>query len=132
MEPSNAPTNEDAAIVARLRDARTRVKEEMAKVVVGQEQVIDHLLGARLAATEIEAPQDDGGHPLSEREHEVLRLLALGHTNHEIADLLFISVRTAESHRARIMHKLGLHTRAEIVRYALATGVIGSDRPAHP
>jgi two-component system response regulator NreC len=90
------------------------------------------VLGARLAATEIEAPQDDGGHPLSEREHEVLRLLALGHTNHEIADLLFISVRTAESHRARIMHKLGLHTRAEIVRYALATGVIGSDRPASP
>jgi MoxR-like ATPase len=48
MEPSKAPTNEDAAIVARLRDARTRVKEEMAKVVVGQEQVIDHLLVALL------------------------------------------------------------------------------------
>ena len=52
----------------------------------------------------------------------MLRLLALGHTNQEIATMLFISVRTAETHRAHIMRKLGLSTRAEIVRYALATG----------
>jgi two-component system response regulator NreC len=52
----------------------------------------------------------------------VLRLLALGHTNQEIAQMLFISVRTAETHRAHIMRKLGLTTRAGIVRYALATG----------
>ena len=57
--------------------------------------------------------------PLSEREHEVLRLLALGHTNQEIAKTLFISVRTAETHRAHIMQKLGLASRAELVRYAL-------------
>ena len=60
--------------------------------------------------------------PLSEREHEILRLLALGHTNQEIAKQLFISVRTAETHRAHIMQKLQLSTRAELVSYALANG----------
>ena len=60
--------------------------------------------------------------PLSEREHEVLRLLALGHTNQEIAKQLFLSIRTAETHRARIVQKLGLKTRAEIVRYAFSSG----------
>jgi DNA-binding NarL/FixJ family response regulator len=85
-------------------------------------------LGARLAALEAEAHQRAETDPLSEREHEVLRLLALGHTNQEIAKLLFISVRTAESHRARIMQKLRLSSRAELVRYALATGVLELDR----
>jgi len=80
------------------------------------------LLGARLAAAEAATQEQVQADPLSDREHEVLRLLALGHTNQEIATLLFISVRTAETHRARIMEKLGLRTRAEIVRYALAAG----------
>jgi len=65
--------------------------------------------------------------PLSEREGEVLRLLALGHTNQEIAELLYISVRTAESHRAHIMQKLRLATRAELVRYALSHGLLVED-----
>ena len=56
---------------------------------------------------------------LSDREIEVLRLIALGHTNSEIAQQLFLSVRTVESHRAHIQQKLGLSTRAELVRYAL-------------
>jgi two-component system response regulator NreC len=81
-------------------------------------------LGARLAALDAEAHQRAETDPLSEREHEVLRLLALGHTNQEIAKLLFISVRTAESHRARIMQKLSLSSRAELVRYALASGAL--------
>jgi len=81
-------------------------------------------LGARLAALEAEAHNRAEIDPLSGREHEVLRLLALGHTNQEIAKLLFISVRTAESHRARIMQKLKLSSRAELVRYALASGVL--------
>ncbi len=68
--------------------------------------------------------------PLSkQREHDVLHLLALGHTNQEIASLLFISIRTAETHRAKIMQKLGLHTRAEMVRYALAAGELNSEQP---
>jgi DNA-binding CsgD family transcriptional regulator len=56
---------------------------------------------------------------LTDREKEVLGLLALGHTNREAADELFLSVRTVESHRARIQQKLGISGRAELVRYAL-------------
>jgi two-component system response regulator NreC len=79
-------------------------------------------LGARLATAEAKAHEQAEADPLSEREHEVLRLLALGHTNQEIAKQLFISVRTAETHRARIMQKLRLSSRTELVRYALAAG----------
>ena len=57
----------------------------------------------------------------------MLRLLALGHTNQEIAKMLYISVRTAETHRSHIMQKLRLKTRAELVRYALASGLLGED-----
>ena len=56
----------------------------------------------------------------------MLRLLALGHTNQEIAKELYISVRTAETHRAHIMQKLRLASRAELVRYALAEGLLES------
>lgn len=62
--------------------------------------------------------------PLSDREREVLRLLAQGHTNQEIAASLYISVRTAETHRAHIMGKLRLNTRAELVRYAIDRGML--------
>jgi DNA-binding NarL/FixJ family response regulator len=62
---------------------------------------------------------------LSERERDVLQLLALGYTNQEIAGRLFISVRTVDTHRAHIMLKLGLETRAELVMFSLAHGVIG-------
>jgi two-component system response regulator NreC len=63
--------------------------------------------------------------PLSPRELDVLRLIALGHTNHEIASKLFISTRTTEMHRASIMRKLQFQTRAQLVNYALANGLIG-------
>ncbi len=76
-------------------------------------------LGARLAAEADPAKQD-----LSERETEVLRLIALGHTNAEIAEQLFISVRTVETHRAHIQQKLGISSRAELVSSALARGLI--------
>ena len=62
--------------------------------------------------------------PLSGREREVLRLLALVHTNREIAGTLTISVRTVEAHRAHVMQKLRLSTRAELVRYALDEGLL--------
>jgi len=81
-------------------------------------------LGARLAAAEAEAAAMAAADPLSDREREVLRLLALGHTNQEIAKMLYISVRTAETHRAHIMQKLRLSTRAELVRYALQHGLL--------
>ncbi len=82
-------------------------------------QYVSPELGARMLAAEAEAERRAGDDPLSEREHEVLRLLALGHTNQEIAKQLYISVRTAETHRAHIMQKLNLQSRAELVRYAL-------------
>jgi len=63
--------------------------------------------------------------PLSPRELDVLRLVALGHTNQEIANELFISTRTTEMHRASIMRKLHFETRAQLVNYALANGLIG-------
>jgi two-component system response regulator NreC len=80
-------------------------------------------LGARIAAQE---PDSQRGDDLSDREREVLKLIALGHTNAEIAENLFLSVRTVESHRAHIQQKLRLTTRAELVRYALDSGLIGS------
>jgi two-component system response regulator NreC len=61
---------------------------------------------------------------LTDRETEVLRLLALGHTNAEIAGLLFLSVRTVETHRANLQRKLSISRRPELVRYALQRGVI--------
>jgi DNA-binding NarL/FixJ family response regulator len=63
--------------------------------------------------------------PLSDRERDVLHLLALGYTNQEIGKRLFISVRTVDTHRAHIMRKLRLETRAELVLFALANGLIG-------
>ena len=77
-------------------------------------------LGARLAVEANKEPADN----LTEREREVLKLIALGHTNSEIASQLYLSVRTVESHRAHIQQKLGLQTRAELVRYALDNGLI--------
>lgn len=79
-------------------------------------------LGAKLA-TEASRP---GGAPddLSPREIEVLRLLALGHTNSEIATQLFLSVRTVESHRAHIQQKTQRSSRAELVSYARDNGLL--------
>jgi len=98
----------DAEVVGAVREA------------AAGRQYVDPTLGARLVAADAEARAAAEADPLSDREREVLRLLALGHTNQEIAKLLYISVRTAETHRAHIMQKLGLSTRAEVVRYALA------------
>jgi len=81
-------------------------------------------LGARLVTAESEERKRAEQDPLSDREREVLRLLALGHTNQEIATQLYISVRTAETHRAHIMQKLRLSSRAELVRYALDEGFL--------
>ena len=94
------------------------------RAVAAGEQYVHPTLGARLVAADAEARRRADADPLSDREREVLRLLALGHTNQEIASMLYISVRTAETHRAHIMTKLGLGSRAELVRYALAEGLL--------
>jgi two-component system response regulator NreC len=78
-------------------------------------------LGGRLAAQPAEGTPPDN---LSPRETEVLRLIALGHTNTEIAASLFLSVRTVESHRSHIQQKIGLTTRAELVGYARERGLL--------
>ena len=110
------------------------LKEAADAEVVGAVRVIaaggDYVhpaLGARMVAAEAQARAAAAADPLSDREREVLRLLALGHTNQEIAKRLYISVRTAETHRAHIMQKLGLSTRAELVRHAIAGGLLSED-----
>ena len=76
--------------------------------------------GFTACASNPSGPPDD----LSARELEVLKLIALGHTNGEIAQTLYLSVRTVESHRAHIQQKLRLSSRAELVRYALERGLV--------
>jgi two-component system, NarL family, response regulator NreC len=74
------------------------------------------------AASPKRAPPDDSA--LSRREREVLELLAQGHTNQEAADRLFLSVKTVETYRTRVAEKLGLRTRADLVRYAVEMGLL--------
>src|SRR5688500_20031991 len=100
------------------------------KAVAAGERYVHPSLGAKLFAAEAEERRRAERDPLSDREREVLRLLTLGHTNQEIAKMLFISVRTAETHRAHIMQKLQLRSRAELVRYALAEGLLETDPEA--
>lgn len=97
------------------------------RAVAAGESYVHPSLGAKLFAADAEERRRAEQDPLSDREREVLRLLALGHTNQEIAALLFISVRTAETHRAHIMRKLKLASRAELVRHALAEGLLEAD-----
>jgi two-component system response regulator NreC len=102
----------DAEVVAAVRE------------VASGGHYVNPALGARLVAADAKARAEAEADPLSEREREVLRLLALGHTNQEISQMLYISVRTAETHRAHVMQKLRLNTRAELVRYALEHGLV--------
>ena len=102
-----------------LEDAAESEVVAAVREVAGGGRYVNPELGARLVAAESETLRQADDDPLSDREREVLRLLALGHTNQEIARQLVISVRTAEAHRAHVMRKLGVTTRAELVRYAL-------------
>lgn len=111
-----------------LKEAADREVVTAIRDVAAGGRYVHPELGARLIAAEAEAARHAEEDPLSDREREVLRLLALGHTNQEIAKQLFISVRTAETHRAHVMQKLRLSSRAELVRYAIAAGLL--DEPA--
>jgi two-component system, NarL family, response regulator NreC len=101
--------------------AEAELIEAVRRAAAGQ-TYLNPRLGAALAtaAAESAGPPDD----LTEREVDVLRLVALGHTNAEIAGQLYLSVRTVESHRSHIQQKLRLTTRAELVRYALDRGLV--------
>jgi two-component system response regulator NreC len=107
-----------------LKEAADTEVVDAVRTVAAGERYVHPALGARLVQAEAEERRRAEEDPLSEREHEVLRLLALGHTNQKIAKMLYISVRTAETHRAHIMQKLRLSSRAELVRHALAEGLL--------
>lgn len=98
-----------------LKEAADTELVEAVKRAAAGDTYLNPRLGARVAASPPPGPPDG----LSEREVEVLRMIALGHTNTEIAQTLFLSVRTVETHRAHIQQKLRLGSRAELVRYAL-------------
>ena len=104
-----------------LKEAADAELVQAIRRVHGGEQYVHPSLGARLVSP---SSHGDGQEPLSDREREVLSLLALGHTNHEIAQKLVVSVRTVESHRAHILTKLRLSTRAELVQFAIDNGLL--------
>lgn len=117
-----------------LKEAADEELLTAVREVAAGRQYLHPMLGARLVSgetrTDLEAAKHAAADPLSERERQVLRLLAAGHTNQAIAKTLFISVRTAETHRAHIMQKLRLTTRAQLVRYALEHGLLNEDSAA--
>lgn len=105
-----------------LKEAADEELLEAIRLAANGDTYLNPRLGARMAA----APAEPAGPPddLSEREVEVLRLIALGHTNSEIAEKLFLSTRTVETHRAHIQQKIRRTSRAELVRYALEHGLV--------
>ena len=105
-----------------LKEAADEELLEAVRLAVKGDTYLNPRLGARLAA----APPEPAGPPddLTERELDVLRLIALGHTNAEIGGQLYLSVRTVETHRAHIQQKTRRSTRAELVRYAIEHGLI--------
>jgi two-component system, NarL family, response regulator NreC len=107
-----------------LKEAADAEVVDAVREVHGGGRYVHPTLGARLVAADAEERARADEDPLSDREREVLRLLALGHTNQEIAEMLYLSVRTVETHRAHIMQKLRLATRAELVRYAIEQGFL--------
>ena len=109
-----------------LKESADRELVEAVRRAAAGEVYLNPQLGARIAA----APPVPAGPPddLTEREAQILRMIALGHTNTEIGQQLFLSVRTVESHRAHVQQKLGRTSRAELVRYALDHGML--DDPA--
>jgi two-component system response regulator NreC len=107
-----------------LKEAADDELVEAVRNAAAGEHYLNPRLGARIATEPAPGPPDD----LSQREIEVLRLIALGYTNAEIAEQLFLSVRTVETHRSHIQQKLRLSTRAELVGYALERGLIDPAR----
>jgi two-component system, NarL family, response regulator NreC len=103
-----------------LKEAADDELVEAVRCAAAGKSYLTPRLGARIASEPPPGPPDD----LSAREVDVLRLIALGHTNAEIAEQLYLSVRTVETHRAHIQHKLRLSRRAELVGYALQRGLI--------
>jgi two-component system response regulator NreC len=100
-----------------LKEAEDSELLQAVRTVAGGGTYLAPELGGRLlaASSDIE---------LTEREREILRMIALGHTNAEMAERLFLSQRTVETHRANIHRKLGTDSRAELVQHALEQGLV--------
>jgi two-component system response regulator NreC len=123
MQPEPAYAREALAAGATgyvLKQAADMELVEAVRLAAAGERYLNPGMGARIAAEPAPGPPDN----LSEREVDVLRLIALGHTNTQIAEQLHISVRTVETHRSHIQQKLLLSSRAELVRYALDRGLV--------
>lgn len=105
-----------------LKDAAEHELVDAVRNAAAGESYLNPRMGARIAAEPPPGPPDG----LSEREVEVLTLIARGHTNTEIAERLYLSVRTVETHRSHIQQKLALTTRSELVGYALEQGLINT------
>ena len=115
-EPAYARSALGAGVLGYvLKESADAELVEAIRAAVAGEQYLNPRLGAKVAAEPPPGPPDG----LSDRELEILRLIALGFTNSQVAEELFLSVRTVETHRAHIQQKLGLSDRAELVRYAL-------------
>lgn len=115
-EPAYARTALGAGVLGYvLKESADAELVEAVRAAFAGERYLNPRLGAKLAAEPPPGPPDG----LSQRELDILRLIALGYTNAQVADALFLSVRTVETHRSHIQQKLGLADRAELVRYAL-------------
>ena len=111
-----------------LKEAADDELVEAVRRASAGESYLNPRLGARLASE----PPPGAPDGLSEREVEVLRLIAMGHTNSEIASRLYLSIRTVETHRSHIQQKLRLNSRAELVRYAIEHDLIETRRSERP
>jgi two-component system response regulator NreC len=115
-EPAYARSALSAGVLGYvLKESADAELVEAIRSALAGDQYLNPRLGAKVAAEPPPGPPDG----LSDRELEILRLIALGFTNSQVAEELFLSVRTVETHRAHIQQKLGLSDRAELVRYAL-------------
>lgn len=110
-----------------LKEASADKLLDAVRAAAAGSRYLDPGLGARIALDEARHDEEDRADQLGEREREVVRLLSLGHTCVEIAGALGRSPRTIELYRSRIMEKLALETRAELVHYALEHGLLESD-----
>ena len=111
---------DDGALGYLFKDAAHLELVEAVRAAARGERYLPAAVSAGLSR----APEQDAHQALSPRETDVLRLMALGHTNREIGEKLELSVRTVETHRAHIQQKLGLTSRPELTRYALEHGLI--------
>jgi two-component system response regulator NreC len=110
-----APAEEVIQAVKRTNAGESVLHPSVAKLVIR-----DYL-------SRVERGEETSYDTLSDREREILKLIAEGRTNKEIAGLLFLSVKTVQAHRANLMRKLGMHDRTELVKYAIRKGIIGLD-----